>query len=74
MHQQKRYDMKKKKTSGRITMDDFVKAVKKADREIQLHQSVGFQSHTQVHKSKKIYDRKEGKKIDFGPSFFVPEK
>ncbi len=74
MHQQKNYDMKKKKTSGRITMDDFIKAVKKADREIQLHQSVGFKSHTQVHKSKKIYDRKEGKKIDFDPSFPVSGK
>lgn len=66
--------MKKKKTANRITVDDFIKAVKKADREIQLQQSVGFKSHTQVYKSKKIYDRKEGKKIDFDPSSSFTEK
>jgi len=36
-----------------------MKAVKKADREIQLSQSAGFVSQTKIHKSKKVYDRKK---------------
>ena len=43
----------------KITSADYIKAVKKADREIQLSQSVGFVSQTKVHKSKKVYDRKK---------------
>ena len=41
----------------KITSADYIKAVKKADREIQLSQSAGFVSKTKIHKSKKIYDR-----------------
>lgn len=53
---------KRKKKTGKITIEDYIKAVKKADREIQLKTSVGWASITKVHKSKKIYDRKSNKK------------
>lgn len=52
---------KKKKTRGKITIEDYVKAVKKADREIQLENNVGWVSTTKVHKSKKLYNRKNSK-------------
>lgn len=52
--------MKKRKIkTGKITLKDYIKAVKKADREIQLETSAGWTSTTKVHKSKKIYDRKK---------------
>lgn len=35
-----------------------MKAVKKADREMELENSVGFKCTTRVHKSKKTYNRK----------------
>ncbi|MDU1903672.1 MAG: hypothetical protein E6772_02715 [Dysgonomonas sp.] len=54
--------MKKKKKQNKITIEDYIKAVKKADREIQLETSVGWTSTTKVHKSKKIYNRKVNKK------------
>ena len=37
---------------------DIMKAVKKADREIELENSIGFKCTTRIHKSKKIYSRK----------------
>jgi hypothetical protein len=43
----------------KITVADYIKAVKKADREIQLSQSAGFVSKTKIHQSKKAYDRKK---------------
>lgn len=49
---------KKKKIQGKITIEDYIKAVKKADREIQLNQSAGWQRSTNIHKSRKAYDRK----------------
>ncbi len=61
------FNMKKKK--NRITQDDYIRAVKKANREIELENSTGFKAVTRIHKSKKAYNRKEGKKIDFDPSF-----
>jgi hypothetical protein len=60
----------KGKITGRITVKDYIKAVKKADRAIGLENSSGFKAVTKVHKSKKAYNRKEGKKSDFEPSFF----
>lgn len=55
--------MKKKKKAGtKITIKDYVKAVKKADREIDLSYSAGWTRVTKIHKSKKTYDRKEDKK------------
>ncbi|NDW09281.1 hypothetical protein [Dysgonomonas sp. 520] len=50
----------KKKT--KITVQDYIKAVKKANRDIQMESSIGWSSVTKVHKSKKIYDRKRIKK------------
>ncbi|NDV96174.1 hypothetical protein D0T84_14820 [Dysgonomonas sp. 521] len=53
---------KKKRTTGKITIDDYIKAVKKADRENELSKSPGWKRITSVHKSKKAYDRKRDKK------------
>lgn len=53
---------KKKQSKAKITIDDYIKAVKKADREIQLSQSPGWKRITEVHKSKKIYNRKNNHK------------
>ncbi|MBB4035664.1 hypothetical protein GGR21_001559 [Dysgonomonas hofstadii] len=53
---------KKKKTKGKITIEDYVKAVKKADRENELSQSAGWKRTTSIHKNKKAYDRKRDKK------------
>ena len=56
---------KKKKTKpAKISIEDYVKAIKKADREIQLESFVGWQASTRVHKSKKHYDRKRDRKIN----------
>lgn len=57
-----RKKMKKKKQYKKITIDDYIKAVKKADREIQLESAVGWTAATKVHKSKKLYDRKRDKR------------
>jgi len=48
----------KRSISQRITVKDYLKAVKKADREIQLEQQVGWTATHKVHKSSKLYDRK----------------
>jgi len=53
---------KKKKKTGKITIADYIKAVKKADREIQLSNQSGWVSTNKIHKSKKVYDRKNNKK------------
>ncbi len=60
-----------KKQIGKITLADYVRAVKKADRELSLQNSTGFKAITRVHRSKKQYNRKESKKIDFDTLFFV---
>ena len=49
---------KKKQTLRKIAIEDYIRAVKKADRDIQLEQSPGWTRITKVHKSKKLYDRK----------------
>jgi hypothetical protein len=53
---------KKKRIAGKITISDYIKAVKKADRENELSKSPGWKRITNVHKSKKVYDRKKDKK------------
>lgn len=53
---------KKNKDRGKITIQDYIKAVKKADREVQLETNTGFTATTRVHKSKKLYNRKKNKK------------
>ena len=55
--------MKKKKTKSRITIEDYIKAVKKADRDEQLSVQPGWVAVNKVHKSKKTYTRKNNKKI-----------
>lgn len=56
-NEQKKRDMKKFK----ITEQDYIKAVKKADREreIALHGKVISTRPTRTHKSKKVYSRKD---------------
>jgi hypothetical protein len=53
---------KKKKINRKISIEDYIKAVKKADREEELSKSPGWKRITNVHKSKKVYDRKKEKK------------
>ena len=53
---------KKKKPAGKISIEDYIKAVKEADREDELSQSPGWKRTTNVHKSKKVYDRKREKR------------
>jgi hypothetical protein len=54
--------MKKKKTKGKITIEDYIKAVKKADRDEELSRLAGWKRITAIHKSKKAYDRRRDKK------------
>ena len=54
--------VKNSKNKLRITAKDYLKAVKKADREIELVQQVGWKSVHKVHKNKKAYDRKTFRK------------
>ncbi len=53
---------KKKKNTTKITIEDYIKAVKKADREIDLTNNTGWVSKNKIHKSKKTYNRKDNKK------------
>lgn len=53
---------RKKKIPTKITLQDYVKAVKKADRDIELSQTVGWHRITKIHKSQKAYDRKTYKR------------
>lgn len=56
--------MKKKKKSikNKITVADYIKTIKKVDREIELESSGGWVAKTKIHKSKKVYNRKMNKK------------
>ncbi|MBK5722036.1 hypothetical protein JGH11_14245 [Dysgonomonas sp. Marseille-P4677] len=49
---------KKKKTTEKITVEDYIKAVKRADRENELARFTGWKRVTSIHKSKKAYNRK----------------
>jgi len=40
------------------TIEDYLKAVKRADRAFELENENGFVAHHKVHKSKKTYTRK----------------
>lgn len=50
--------MKSRKHIGKITEKDFIKANKKASREIDMIDSTGWVSVHKVHKSAKSYKRK----------------
>lgn len=49
---------KKKKATAKITVVDYIKAIKKADRENELSHSAGWKRVTCIHKNKKVYNRK----------------
>ena len=66
--------MKKlKKVKTEIGFDIFIKANRKASREIELEQNGGrWVAKDRPHKNKKAYDRKRDKKINFDlPLFFI---
>lgn len=54
----------------RITQAHYIKAVKRANRAIELENATGFKATTRIHKSKRHYNRRESKKIDFDTLFF----
>ena len=57
--------MGKKKNKSSITLDDYIKAMKKGNREAEMELlGPGFHSNTKIHKSKKIYTRKQKHKKD----------
>lgn len=53
---------KKNKKGHKITIEDYIKAVKKTDREINLENQAGWISTNKIHESKKVYNRKNNKK------------
>lgn len=56
-------DMKKKrKKANKIPIEDYIKAVKKANRDVDLEQSPGWKRITSIHRNKKVYNRKREKK------------
>jgi hypothetical protein len=55
---------KKKHEHSKITVKDYVKAVKKADREIEQSIRPGWSSTTKIHKNKKAYSRQENKRVE----------
>ncbi|MDR1113028.1 MAG: hypothetical protein LBL18_04630 [Bacteroidales bacterium] len=58
----KNRSLKSKKSSAKkITVKDYIKAVKKADRDIRLSFQTGWTATNKVHKSKKMYSRKNNK-------------
>ncbi|MFV0469586.1 MAG: hypothetical protein ACK5MK_11750 [Dysgonomonas sp.] len=52
----------RKKENRTITVADYIKAVKKADRNIQLEKNNGWTAVNKIHKSKKTYTRKNNRK------------
>ncbi|MEA4840388.1 MAG: hypothetical protein VB110_05240 [Bacteroidales bacterium] len=54
---------RKKKISMKVTVNDYIKAVKIADREIQQSDTPGWISTHKIHPSKKTYNRRENKRI-----------
>lgn len=55
--------MKKRKKilSMKLTVGDYIKAVKIADRELQQSNHPGWVSTSKIHPSKKVYNRKASK-------------
>ena len=41
-----------------MKQNEYIKAIKKADREFELQDNPGFKSKNKIHKSKKQYSRK----------------
>lgn len=56
--------MTKKNGKSTIEMDDYLKAIKKADREIELEMNSGrWVQKSKPHKNKKKYNRKDSEFI-----------
>jgi hypothetical protein len=55
---------RKKKISMKVTVEDYIKAVKIADREIQQSHNPGWISTNRIHTSKKVYNRLANKRIE----------
>jgi hypothetical protein len=55
---------RKKRPDMKITVKDFINAVKKADREIEQTFRPGWSASNKIHKSKKAYNRKENKRME----------
>jgi len=53
------------KTIGKITKEQIIKSRKKASRELELENSIGWTSTHKVHKSLKDYQRKPKHKKDY---------
>ncbi|MBQ9882976.1 MAG: hypothetical protein IKN48_12760 [Bacteroidaceae bacterium] len=52
--------MKQRKRTKSITMDDYIKAAKRGQREAEMELlGPGFHSKDRAHKSKKLYTRKQ---------------
>jgi len=50
---------KKRQTTKSLTMEDYIKAAKRGNREAEQELlGPGFHSKTRIHKSKKLYTRK----------------
>ena len=52
-----------KTKSKKNVIDDYMKVIKKADREIELENNPGFKSKTKIHKTDKLYNRKKYKDL-----------
>lgn len=52
-------------TIGKITKDQIIKSRKKASREIEVQNSIGWTATHKVHKSAKNYTRKPKYKKDY---------
>jgi len=48
----------------KVTVEDYIKAVKIADREMQQSLSPGWISTHKIHPSKKVYNRRKNKRIE----------
>lgn len=53
---------KNKQKDYRITIEDYIKAVKKANRDIELEQQPGWKRSSSIYASKKAYNRHSNKK------------
>lgn len=63
---------KKQKKSLKIGgIDDYIKANRKASREIELETHVGWVAVDRPHKNKKLYDRKRDRRIELDDPFLV---
>ena len=51
------------KPKAKITEQDYVNAMKRANREFEIAGKQVSMCKTRTHKSKKVYDRKKNKKI-----------